>query len=89
MKRYQECNYFEKFIRNRWYVIYFFKYIFYSYLKNILYYFLSNREKKFIFRNRELWKIYIGEAQMKMSYYYTSQEVKLMMEKRILKYKKK
>lgn len=61
-KRFQECNIFEKIIRYRWYILLPFLFLF-----ELL--FFKNSSKL-------LWSLLVSEMQLKMHWYYTSDEVK-------------
>lgn len=71
-KRFQECNIFEKIIRYRWYILLPFLFLFeFLFFKN---------------SSKLLWSLLVSEMQLKMHWYYTSDEVK---EKILNKIKKK
>lgn len=61
-KRFQECNIFEKIIRYRWYILLPFLFLFeFLFFKN---------------SSKLLWSLLVSEMQLKMHWYYTSDEVK-------------
>ena len=68
MKRYQESNKITKLWRRRWYLLIPFKFI-YSYVR----YFFAESEYKLSAKQK--WSIFTGEAQYKMKWYYTTEEV--------------
>jgi hypothetical protein len=63
-KRFQECNWLEKFWRYRWYL-----YIPIEFL-------LTQFKRKSFTESNLVWSLMIGEAQYKMRWYYTSEEIK-------------
>lgn len=73
MKRFQECSYPIKIWRCRWYLLIPFKWIYYHIKSFKIYEHETNNY--YVSRGKELWKILIGDAQIKMKWYYTSDEV--------------
>lgn len=88
MKRYQECNWITKQIRKRWYLTVPFVslYCFMSkkriYIDEMIDGKLVNTNKYTTMSWKECWSISISEAQIKMNYYYTHDEVKERMKDR-------
>jgi hypothetical protein len=76
MKRYQDCNWVVKLFRNRHYISVPFLWIWYR-IKGFE---VTNDETLQDERigGREIWSILVGEAQFKMNYYYTMEEVNKM-----------
>lgn len=72
-KRFQECNWIVKCFRYRWYLLIPFQWL----NTRIRYYFSKdkNNEDDNIYTGVNLFRILIGMAQMKMKWYYTSEEV--------------
>ena len=68
MKRFQECNKIVKFWRYRWYLLIPIKWCSYF----ITCYFKNNGGD---FNGKTIWHIFIGDAQFKMRWYYTSEEI--------------
>ncbi len=62
MKRFQECSGIVKLWRYRWYLLIPFKWVYYKLRDNSI-------------NNRLLWRLLVGTAQIKMHWYYTSEEV--------------
>lgn len=88
MKRYQECNWITRQIRKRWYLIVPFVAIYY-YLSNKRVYRDEIVDDKLVHTDDYdvmnwylCWSISMGEAQGKMKYYYTHEEVKERMKER-------
>jgi hypothetical protein len=81
-KRYQECNRLIKLWRQRWYLLVPFKYLYHTYIKKIKVYhdkivdleLIQTDEYSYI-TGKELWSLLVGSAQMKMNYYFTTEEV--------------
>ena len=79
-KRFQDCNWFIKLLRYRWYLTIPFKWIWFMYIKP-----LKIREFDldgdditiYVPKNKELWSILIGESQSKMKWFWTHDEVLL------------
>ena len=82
MKRYQECNTFIKILRHRWYILIPFKWVYHMAIENIK----IHKDEiiddvicdtgEFDYPDYKLlWSILIGEAQGKMNWYYTMDEV--------------
>lgn len=74
-KRFQDCNFIIKLFRLRWYLLIPFKWLFFMYLKPFKVYSTDNENNSFNLKGMMLWKMLIGEAQSKMLWYYTSEEV--------------
>lgn len=68
MKRFQECSKIVKFWRYRWYILIPFKWCFY-FIKSCF------KSDKSDLDGKTIWNIFIGDAQLKMKWYYTSDEV--------------
>lgn len=68
MKRFQECNKIVKFWRYRWYLLIPIKWCFYF----IISYFNNRKD---MMDGKTIWHIFIGDAQFKMGWYHTSDEV--------------
>ena len=83
MKRYQECNKLQKFWRCRWYIIVPFIVFWHKVVGTKVYEEEFNEKEKCIepTGNSELlswflcWRVALGDAQSKMKYYYTTDEV--------------
>ncbi len=82
MKRFQECNLFEKIWRYRFYVELPFLYLFYQKFKPFKVYIdqcngneVNKTDNYEIIRGNVLWKNLIGLAQIKMNWTYTAEEV--------------
>jgi len=84
MKRFQECNWLVKLWRYRWYILIPFKYIWFMYLKPLIVMETYKNDKTNVIedtgkvynpRGKELWGILKSLAQIKMNWYYTSDEV--------------
>lgn len=73
MKRYQECNKLQKLTRRRHYLLVPLKWLYYQRVPFLIY--SDDTEEYSIAKGRVLWKLLIGEAQFKMNWYYTSEEV--------------
>jgi len=73
MKRFQDCSNIEKFWRYRWYLAIPFIWLYYN-IKEFRIYDDSTGEY-FISKGKQLWKLLIGDAQIKMEWYHTSDEV--------------
>lgn len=72
-KRFQECNKIVKIWRYRWYLLIPFQWldtrIRYQFSKD------KNEDDDYIYTGVNLFKLLVGSAQMKMKWYYTSEEV--------------
>lgn len=83
MKRFQECNRIEKFWRYRWYILIPFHYIYLTIKKEKVWEDDYNEEEgtleptgRFHYSDRKLrWRIAKSNAQMKMNWFYTTEEV--------------
>lgn len=83
MKRFQECNKIEKVWRYRWYLLLPFKWFWRNYILGMTVGIdeedengdIIHTEKFYIPIGKNLWKLLVGEAQMKMGWYYTHEEV--------------
>lgn len=73
-KRYKECNTLIKILRHRYYIPVLFKFIF-NFVKPLEVTDDVSGEKSYP-KKKLLWQLLIGEAQFKMNYYYTFDEVK-------------
>ena len=74
-RRYQECNYLEKFYRRRYYAYIPFYFLYYQYL--VPFKVIDDiSDKEYNPKGKNLWKLLIGIAQGNMQWYYTMDEVK-------------
>jgi len=73
MKRFQECSNIVKLWRYRWYLLIPFKWLYYTVVGFMIQ--DDSTGEYFISRGKQLWKLLIGVAQIKMEWHYTSEEV--------------
>jgi len=73
IRRFQECNWLVRLYRYRWYLTIPFKWVFY-YLKCRI---SGNKE----LTGNDLFKILVGDSQIKMGWYYTEEEIKKEIDK--------
>jgi hypothetical protein len=88
MKRFQECNIIEKFWRYRWYVAIPFIWLWYSTFGKLKVYRDEYIEGKYVHTNKydvqrgvNLWRLLVGDAEIKMNWTYTMEEVQEKMKK--------
>ena len=81
-KRYQNCNQLVKLWRRRWYILIPFIWAWYSYLNDFKVFRdeINNDEyvhtdKYDVMKGKMLWSLLIGDAQSKMNWYHTHEEV--------------
>jgi hypothetical protein len=79
-KRFQECNWYEKLWRYRFYLALPFQWLYHATITPIV---VNNDEggDPLVMNGRGLWKLLIGLAQIKMDWYYTMDEVMAESEK--------
>ena len=83
MKRFQECNKIGKLWRYRWYLQIPFKWVWATYVKPLRVYkdeftedgFINHTDNYDIMTGKNLWSLLIGDAQFKMMWYHTHEEV--------------
>ena len=74
MKRFQESNILVKIFRYRWYLIVPFKWLWYNYVSDFNIY-DDDDGKPVAIKGNMLWHLLIGDAQSKMNWTYTSEEI--------------
>jgi hypothetical protein len=81
-KRFQECNWAEKLWRYRFYILIPFKWAYYNWVKNFTVIDVETNSPEtpvpyetLTLKGKELWGILIGDAQLKMNWIWTSDEV--------------
>lgn len=83
MKRFQECNRIEKVWRYRWYLLLPLKWFWRNHIVGMTIGIDEEDEngnivdsgRFYVPTGKNLWKLLVGEAQMKMGWYYTHEEV--------------
>lgn len=82
IKRYQECNWLVKLWRRRFYLLMPFKFLYYTYIKQFRVYRDEIVDDKIVHtdnydvtRGKLLWQLLKGDAQGKMHWYHTMEEV--------------
>ena len=80
MKKISKCNKIEKVWRYRWYVLIPFKWMWYQVVGLKVYRDEPNPPNQYgvkfdLYRGKILWKLLVGDAQFKMNWFYTMEEV--------------
>ena len=82
MKRFQDCNRIIKIWRYRWYLLIPFRWLWFSLIQEFKVYRDDNKNGEWVHTDFydvmggiDLWKLLIGDAQIKMKWYHTHEEV--------------
>jgi hypothetical protein len=74
-KRYQECNWLVKLWRRRWYLAIPFQWLWHTCLSPMKVIPTDEGDEVWELNGKQLWKVLIGSAQIKMNWWYTMEEV--------------